>query len=862
MKRLFHTLVCAALVTTASAQLSSNPDKFLGNITTSYQVDWGKEKFYTLWNQITPENETKWESIEGSRRGSFDFARADQSANYAKKYGFPFKFHTLIWGGQYPGWMNNLSVKEQYKAIVEWFDAVKEHYPSLEIIDVVNEAITGHAPAPYKAALGGDGRTGFDWIIKAFEMAHERWPNAILVYNDYNTFRWQKSEFITLCRTLRDAGAPIDAYGCQSHDLRDMDLSEFKSAMTEIQNALKIPMYSTEYDIDTKDDNLQAQRFREQIPVIWQADYCAGITLWGYIYGHTWENGENTGYGGIIKDGVDRPAMEWLRTYMAKEEAKNAKSPFPGFKKEASIYVHPASMKMAKGDVMDIKVRASLATKTIESVELYDGSTLFATLTEAPYIAQYEGKNTGTRTIKAVVTATDGTTFERLSRISVQSSTTKRQPYGETVPELPGTLQAGEYDKGISGVAYSNASRTPDKTATKDGAWMEYTVDVKEEGLYTVDAEIASPVSNGVFHLSKYGFDDLTFLTDFIEVPKTGGATDFQTMSTRFTKPLTAGRHRLCLNIDKGGFYVKSLTFRRYEQGDSINVSVSKLSASTINVGEKVTVTVAASSSNSTIANVRVYANDLLVGMLTEAPYTLEFEPMTKGSYVIKAIATDANGKEKASTAKTLTVKGVRIPYIAVIDIPGVIEAENFDRGGESLSFHDSDDKDEGDAKYRTDNEGVDIVKGNGGNAIGYTAKDEWLEYSVNVTKAGKYYCVATVSSGTTGSEFRIYKGSTSFLWNISVPQTASNSWNTYKKVENKTLKQLSAGKQILRIKITGANCNIDKIEVKPDESTGIDDIENEVTGPREDEYNLAGQKVGDGYRGIIVSNGRKVLKR
>ena len=112
LKRLFHTLVCAALVTTASAQLSSNPDKFLGNITTSYQVDWGKEKFYTLWNQITPENETKWESIEGSRRGSFDFARADQSANYAKKYGFPFKFHTLIWGGQYPGWMNNLSVKE------------------------------------------------------------------------------------------------------------------------------------------------------------------------------------------------------------------------------------------------------------------------------------------------------------------------------------------------------------------------------------------------------------------------------------------------------------------------------------------------------------------------------------------------------------------------------------------------------------------------------------------------------------------------------------------------------------------------------------------------------------------------------
>ena len=50
-------MIClsAYLLATASAnaQLSSNPDKFLGNITTSGQVDFGNEKFYTLWNQIT-----------------------------------------------------------------------------------------------------------------------------------------------------------------------------------------------------------------------------------------------------------------------------------------------------------------------------------------------------------------------------------------------------------------------------------------------------------------------------------------------------------------------------------------------------------------------------------------------------------------------------------------------------------------------------------------------------------------------------------------------------------------------------------------------------------------------------------------
>ena len=182
------------------AQLSTNPDKFLGNITTGYQVDagGGVDPFYKLWNQITPENETKWDAIEGGGRGSFSFGNADRSANYAKQHNFPFKYHTLIWGAQYPSWVNNLSTQEQTKAIEEYFDAVKKHYPNLEIIDVVNEAVAGHQPAPYRAALGGDGKTGYDWIIKAFEMAHERWPNAILVYNDYNTFQHQTDQYIDL----------------------------------------------------------------------------------------------------------------------------------------------------------------------------------------------------------------------------------------------------------------------------------------------------------------------------------------------------------------------------------------------------------------------------------------------------------------------------------------------------------------------------------------------------------------------------------------------------------------------------------------------------------------------------------------
>lgn len=51
----------------SEAQISTNKDKFLGNITTRYQMDagGGVPAYYKLWNQVTPENESKWGSVEG-----------------------------------------------------------------------------------------------------------------------------------------------------------------------------------------------------------------------------------------------------------------------------------------------------------------------------------------------------------------------------------------------------------------------------------------------------------------------------------------------------------------------------------------------------------------------------------------------------------------------------------------------------------------------------------------------------------------------------------------------------------------------------------------------------------------------------
>ena len=569
-KTLMSAAVACSLCNTANAQLSSNPDKFLGNITTSWNNDMDTDGFIfsDYWNQVTPENATKWGSVEGTR-GKYNWGGADKAFNYAKEHGFLFKFHTLVWGSQYPEWMNNLSTEEQYEAIEQWMDEAKKHYPDLPMIDVVNEAVSGHAPAPFKAALGGDGKTGYDWIIKAFEMAHERWPDAILIYNDYNTFQWNTDQFIDLVKTIRDAGAPIDAYGCQSHDLGGCSANTLKASMKKIQDALQMPMYVTEYDISNENDNNQLKDYKAQIPLLWEADYCAGVTIWGWIYGKTWSQAQ---YSGLINDKKERLALEWFREYMQTDAAKNAKSPFPGMVKEASVYVKPAAIGVESGKVLPITVNASLKTKTIDHIDLFVNDELIGTLTNAPYEAEYTPTAEGKYDIKAIVTATDGTQFERLSGFKVYPA---RTPYnGEK--EIPGIIEAEDFDGGAELFSFHDSDNKNEgdiKDYRKDaggvdfvkgnggcaigytatGEWLDYTVNVKEAGIYSYEATVSCGSPDGsAFSIDVIKDNDVVNLCK-VNVTQTDNNqwSTYKVMSGEFKVPLEAGKQIIRITIDK-----------------------------------------------------------------------------------------------------------------------------------------------------------------------------------------------------------------------------------------------------------------------------------------------------------------------
>ncbi|CAN0390575.1 unnamed protein product, partial [Phaeothamnion confervicola] len=68
--------------------------------------------------------------------------------------------------------------------------------------------------------------------------------------------------------------------------------------------------------------------------------------------------------------------------------------------------------------------------------------------------------------------------------------------------------------------------------------------------------------------------------------------------------------------------------------------------------------------------------------------------------------------------------------------VPGTIEFENFDLGGEGAAYHDLTAGNSGGAAFRS-NLDVDISTGGSG---GYTAAaGEWLQYTVTIAKTQDY---------------------------------------------------------------------------------------------------------------------------
>lgn len=140
--------------------------------------------------------------------------------------------------------------------------------------------------------------------------------------------------------------------------------------------------------------------------------------------------------------------------------------------------------------------------------------------------------------------------------------------------------------------------------------------------------------------------------------------------------------------------------------------------------------------------------------------------------------------------------------------IPGIIEVEDYDRGGQGKAYSDSEVMNNGNA-YRKD-EGVDVEMNSPGNYnVGWTNGGEWLEYTVNVAENSIYTIKTVAASPNNNSSIRYKLDGSDITGSVVIPNTGG--WQNYRTVSTKGI-SLDAGTHILQLFEETGGFNIDKI--------------------------------------------------
>ena len=180
--------------------------------------------------------------------------------------------------------------------------------------------------------------------------------------------------------------------------------------------------------------------------------------------------------------------------------------------------------------------------------------------------------------------------------------------------------------------------------------------------------------------------------------------------------------------------------------------------------------------------------------------------------YSCRVVSNDANNpssfvSNNATLSITTNCVTTQSPYGgSPANIPGTIQTENYDLGGQGIAINETTPTNLGGAYRAT--EAVDIEPTtSGGFNVGYIVTNEWLEYTVNAT-AGNYKIDARVAAMTAGQTFRVeLDGAT--IATFTVPNTGG--WQTWQTV-SVTNVAITAGQKIMRLFVIGGDFNIDNI--------------------------------------------------
>jgi len=139
--------------------------------------------------------------------------------------------------------------------------------------------------------------------------------------------------------------------------------------------------------------------------------------------------------------------------------------------------------------------------------------------------------------------------------------------------------------------------------------------------------------------------------------------------------------------------------------------------------------------------------------------------------------------------------------------VPGVVQAENYDTGGQGVAYNVTSTNGTGNS-YRSD--GVDLETTSdtgGGYDLGWTAGGQWFRYTVNAASAGTYtvsFRVAAPSAVTDALHLSSASGA-NLSGNVSIPATGG--WQNWSTVTATV--QLAAGQQTLTVNQDNGGWNL-----------------------------------------------------
>jgi len=187
-----------------------------------------------------------------------------------------------------------------------------------------------------------------------------------------------------------------------------------------------------------------------------------------------------------------------------------------------------------------------------------------------------------------------------------------------------------------------------------------------------------------------------------------------------------------------------------------------------------------------------------LGGVAPEMQAFTDTSVQSLNTYTYRVIAIHDTIKSYSYPVKKLlepAFPNTKIPFLGEnFEIPGTVEAEDYDYGGEGVSYNETTKANILEA-YRP-YEGVDIEEGSGGSfLVGEIKRGEWMEYSLNVSEEGPYRITTSLSSPKGGGVFRmLFSGK--ILATVNVP--SSGDWNSTEEVVFHV--HLDKGEQVMRI--------------------------------------------------------------